>query len=148
MNPSNSCANDSPRESLYASATSEQLLLDLDPGGREGEGEGEQEKGKGRGETGGMGRGGEDHGLAVVELSTLHFYLVSGYHGDQKHDYVCAYVSVSSTCTHDKGKQGNETHSEQSMIKTEPSWVEFKPMTLCVLGRCAYQLSYQGNSVG
>lgn len=65
---------------------SEELLLDIDLGGGEGEGE------KGNRGTGESGRG-EDHGLAVVELSTLHFYLVSGYRGNQNHDYVCAYVS-------------------------------------------------------
>ena len=88
MNSSNRCANDSPGESVYASATSEQLLLDLDPRGSEVGGE--SEGGGGRGEMG----GGEDQGLAVVELSTLHFFLVSGYCGDQNHDYVCAYVSL------------------------------------------------------
>lgn len=86
MNPSISHANDSPRESLYASAMSEQLLLDIDHGGGEGEGERRSR------ETGEGGEG-EDHGLAVIELSTLHFYVVSGYRGNRNHDYVCACVS-------------------------------------------------------
>lgn len=83
MNPSISCTNGSPRESLYASAMSEPLLLDIDHG--VGEGEGER-----RNREAGIG---DDHGLAVIELSTLHFYVVSGYRGNKNHDYVCAYVS-------------------------------------------------------
>ena len=90
VNPYHSRANDSPRDSLYASALLEPPLLDIDSEG--GEGEGERE-----GRRGGNERG-EDHGLAVVELSTLHFYLVSGYRGDQNHDYICASVSIYQQC--------------------------------------------------
>ena len=95
-NPSNSGPNDSPGDSLYASALSEPPLLDLDS--TEGEGEGERGEGgaaavRVAGEGGGKQLEG-DRGLAVVEISTLHFYLVSGYRGNLSHDYVCAYVST------------------------------------------------------
>lgn len=71
---------------------SEPLLLDIDSA--EGGGGGERgNKGRTTGENGGK-QHEIDRGLAVVELSTLHFYLVSGYHGDCNHDYVCAYVST------------------------------------------------------
>ena len=42
----------------------------------------------------------EDCGLAVVEISSLHFYLVSGYHGDPNHDYICAHVCTYPYCIH------------------------------------------------
>ena len=95
-NPSNSGPNDSPGDSLYASALSEPPLLDLDS--TEGEGEGERgEGGAAAVRVAGEGGGKQlecDRGLAVVEISTLHFYLVSGYRGNLSHDYVCAYVST------------------------------------------------------
>ena len=84
MNPSNHNTNASPRDSLYASALSEPPLLDIG---------GEEEREKGGVAVGGARTREEDHGLAVIELCTLHFYLVSGYRGDRNHDYVCAYVS-------------------------------------------------------
>ena len=88
MNPSSCGPNNSPGDSLYASALSQPPLLDIESeGGEEGEG------GRGGVREGETGRRG-DRGLAVVDLSTLHFYIVSGYRGNRNHDYVCAYVSL------------------------------------------------------
>ena len=85
---------------MYASATSEQLLLDLSPrqmtppmqwGERR---EGDEDEGEvGEGERRGGGDG-EDRGLAVVDFSRLHLFMVSGYRGNKNHDYVCAHVSL------------------------------------------------------
>lgn len=84
---------------MYASAMSEQLLLDLSPRQttppmqwREREEGDEDEVEVGEGKRGGCGEGG-DRGLAVVDFSHLHLFVVSGYRGDKNHDYVCAHVS-------------------------------------------------------
>ena len=89
--------------SLYSSAASDQLLLDLSPRQtpptlhwrKPAEEEGEEEEGEGGG-GGEMKEGrGRDWGLAVVDFSHLHLFVVSQYRGDRNHDYVCAYVSLS-----------------------------------------------------